>query len=78
MEHLYRKVLCASLALVLCSCASQGGYRSSLSADANASSGTTLSPGMNLSDPHFYMNDWEMAPVLLWNPSGFERPSDMR
>jgi hypothetical protein len=33
---------------------------------------------MNLTDPHFYMNDGEMAPVLLWNPGAFERPADMR
>jgi len=68
MKQPYRVALYASLALVLCSCASSDGYQSSVYLNG------MTAPSMDLTNPRFYMNESEGAPILS-RPDLF-RPAD--
>ena len=71
MKKLQSIIFCSSLALTLCSCASDGTYRSSFSVN-----GQTTPTTMDLNNPRFYMDERELAPVLS-NPSSNANPSNI-
>jgi len=70
MKRLRHLALGASVALALCSCASDGAFQSS------ARFNGMVAPSMDLTSPRFYMQDGEMAPILS-RPDLF-RPADAR
>jgi hypothetical protein len=70
MKQLYPIVCYACFACVLSSCSSNGDYHSSLYLNGMAA------PTMNLRDPHFYMDEHEIAPVLA-NPGRDAHAQDL-
>jgi hypothetical protein len=70
MKQLYRIACYACLACASSSCTSGGDYHSSVS--VNGMTG----PTMNVRDPHFYMDEHELAPVLS-NPSRSPNAQDL-
>jgi hypothetical protein len=71
MKHPYWMVLYGSLAFALCSCASSGHIHSSVSVNGRGA------PTMDLTNPRFYMNESEMAPILS-DPRFEVRPADIQ
>jgi hypothetical protein len=73
MKQPYRILVYGSLALSLCSCASDGHYRYQSSYYVNG----MKAPTMDLTNPRFYMNDDQpMAPILS-NPNFEVRQGDI-